>query len=512
MTRPSFRPFLALLAASLLVTAALGCGLKDDEEAGGPYTCPADAPTMACPAGATIESTMDIDAQLASDAGVTEFAGPLAELLCATWEASGRPLRKTPRLQLLSDEEFTAARDTHEVFRGRDVPGFIVHDPGAPEGARECIVMPNTWPAVEFVEVVQHEVGHVLQSKKGEAEAELAEIVQALTTAQIHPRFGARLLEAIFDIKVGFEPNVVGHAHALMTLANNGGDFAAAHAGLKEWSDAQGLADLKTACGCDDPLADSQYAGFATPFVDAIAGFTPVSAAAAGEDLLGMQAFLRWRLAFALNEIHGGGDDFMPVVDATADYISGRDAPGLYHSLVTRLATQILAAAATPAASTPPETPVRLGHWKRIIELNAVYPTQDGEADAVRFDQYLRAYSAAAGWASAAASPDAEIVRFMSDTFLARHGESPTPVCEKQVAAEVFQRRAGLEFGGAIGACAAEDDDCKKAAACASEPWFERSQALLGWSAEDDCAVAMEGITEFVQGELAKVVTFGCDG
>ncbi len=485
----------------LCLSVALGCGGGTDEGDGAPYKCPEASPVIACEAGATIDSAMDVDALLASEDGVASFDGAIQELVCASWAASGRPLVQTPRLSMLPQTEFEAARDTHPVFKGRAVPGFIVHDPGAPEGQEECIVLPTTWPAAEFVEVMQHEVGHVRQAERGEQEAELAEIVQALSTAQLHPKFGARLLEAIFDIKVGHPPNVIGHAHALVTLTANGGDFAAAHAGLAGWTDDKGEADLKTACGCDDPQAEGRYEGFAAPFVDAISGFTAVPGAAQGEALVDIQAFLRWRLAFALNEIDGGGRDFMPVVDATSDYILARDTPGLYHAWVTRAATQILAAAATPAEGTPPEVPVRIGHWKRIIELNATYLTQDGDDDAERFDQYLRAYSASAGWASAAAPPDGATVTFMSDTFLARHGETPAGACEAQVAAEVFQRRGGFEFAVNV-----------NGGACDAEPWFKRSKALLGWADGDDCTIAMEGIGAFVDGELEKIATHNCEG
>jgi hypothetical protein len=476
---------------------------------------------MSCEADKTIEAAMDVDALLATEDGVSSFDGALSDLVCASWSASGRPLRKTPKIQLLDEAAFKAARDSHPVFKGRDVPGFIVHDPSASAGQQECIVLPTTWPAAEFVEVMQHEVGHVRQSERGEQEAELAEIVQALTTAQLHPRFGARLLEAIFDIKVGFKPNIVGHAHALMTLAANGGDFAGAHDGLVGWSDTQGIAALKASCGCEDPLAESAYAGFARPFVDAVSGFTPVPGASAGEGLDDIQAFLRWRLAFALNEIDGddGPYDYMSVVDATDDYIAARDTPGLHHAWVTRLATQHLAAGATPATGEVVANADRLALWRRIIDLNIVYPAQDGDDDAERYNQYLSAFSAAAGNAAAppaGSAADPETLIYVSDTFLERHGADHADGCIRQVAAEVFMRRGTQEFGANSSGCAPGDNECIKPFACAGLPWFERSAALLGWSEADSCGVALNTaeitIDTLVASQSEAARSYGCDG
>jgi len=127
-----------------------------------------------------------------------------------------------------------------------------------------------------------------------------------------------------------------------------------------------------------------------------------------------------------------------------------------------------------------------------MIDSSLHYPAQQGEDDAVRHERYLRAYALAAGWAAAAAPPDEDTVDFMSDTFLSRHGEAPAATCERQVAAEVFFRRGTIEFG------VRGDGE-------AGKPWFEKSKALLGWSADEDCGVAYAEIDAAVNCELQKI-------
>lgn len=485
---------LPLALTSSLLIALAACGKDEPMDK---YTCPEDAPVISCDPGSTLSSGGQACEALLEDQDVAAFDGPYKEVLCAGWQASGRPLDTTPQLVMLPRGEFNSARNSHPEFKGRDVPGFILHNPAAGPGREECIVMPTDNPPGEFVEVMQHEVGHVRQQEKGEQEAELAELVQGLALAQLNPVCGRRILEGLFDVRQagsggGHPPNTLGHAHALMALANLSGDVAAAHAALAGWTNERGMSELKADCACEDPLSDAAYEALATRFVDSLTDFPPAPGADADEGLADIQAFLRWRLAYALDYMREGPFDYMTTVNATKEYVTARSGPGVYHLAIVQAVTEQLAAAASPQGADPPDVATRLVHWRDTVASSLHYPTRQGDDDDVRHDRYLRAYALAAGWAAAASPPDEDTVEFMSDTFLARHGEAPSETCERQVAAEVFFRRGTIEFG-------VRDD------ADAAKPWFLKAQTLLGWSAEEDCAVSYAEIEAAVNCELQKI-------
>ena len=126
------RSSLALASSFLIALAA--CGKDEPVEK---YTCPEDTAVMSCDPGATLDSGGGACDALLGEQAVAAFDGPYKEILCAGWEASGRPLQTTPKLAMLSRAKFNSARNSHPEFNGRDVPGFILHDPAAGPGREE---------------------------------------------------------------------------------------------------------------------------------------------------------------------------------------------------------------------------------------------------------------------------------------------------------------------------------------------------------------------------------------
>ena len=184
----------------------------------------------------------------------------------------------------------------------------------------------------------------------------------------------------------------------------------------------------------------------------------------------------------------------MATVNSTKEYVTGRGEPGVYHLAVVQPATKHLAAAASPSDAEPPEMPVRLERWRDIVTSNLHYPAQQGEdeEEVERFAHYLRAYTLGASWGSTLIPEGEATVEFMSDTFLSRHGETPSGACERQAGAEVFYRRGTVEYG-------------VRGHRDVGKPWFERAQALLGWSPDEDCQMAYAEIENAVGGELQKI-------
>jgi len=464
---------LALVALATLLVAPewppTGQAFGSGEGCGGESSAPqVDLPEQVPLAGPT-DGKIDVEGLVAlveAEQVAVAFSGPLADLLNETYVASGRPLEGDLGIAVVPRERFDQLQ--MDLFGDRRVGGLTVH-----VGTKPTVVVPGDLRPVRFVEVVQHEVGHARELLVGEQEPELAEIIQSLTLARLAPRFGARLLEQLFEPtnEMGHAPNVNGHLFALVTFADTAGDVAKAYRVMEEFDPDAALTRLREVCECTDPATPEAYRTFAEYFLVGLRS----AQAFPGFDVAWVEpvaAFLAVR--FEATAGRAAERDGEPAARARALEVARRffeqhPEAGALHRRTVHLVTAMLRIEANRADLQPAE---RLALRRRVLDYNAPYPT-------TRFpmldEAYVRTFKSAVEMALAV--PSAQAVIEITDQFAAKFSEHPEAPLLREVASFIFEKRADIEQR-------LNEDPC------AARTWYEAAAASGATAASAAAAAA----------------------
>ena len=425
--------------------------------AGGDDVPEAELPELG-PAALPSDGSWDgqaVGAQAAAEGAVTAFEGPLADLVNEAYAASGRPLEPDVAVAIVPRARFEEIQSAlgHQL-EGRRVGGLTMRS-----GGRPAIVIPADLPAPRFIEVFQHEVGHVREMFRGEHEPELAELVQALAVARLEPRVGVHLLEKVLEIPRDSDEvteNAFGHAYALHLLAETGIDPVKAYAAMEDYDPEAAEAALKAACGCADPAGPGGYRVIAARFLEVLAEAPELSGAAEGA-LDGVVALLSIGLERQLGRADQSDGDAASRERAIAQldrYLERRSEAGPYHARVVHAGIRLLRAAAKAGELGAAE---RLALHRRVLDINGPYAEAD-EPDHAYVASFANGIND--GWEL----NDPESVAAISDLFVERHGREPEPDLLRQVAITVFGTRGLMEQ--------------RHQRQCEARPWFAAAVEL----------------------------------